>query len=118
MNEILPYIGIITALITAVTGYAMLKAKVKELDERRKEDMENHKDQLAAVRIAKTSRHKEMKEDYNEKIQVAHARIDKLRESVDAQKDKVEEKLDRLGEKIDNNQREILETVTRLITKK
>ena len=117
LSDLLPWFSLITAIGTFVGTFAVMKYRIGQVEKRREEDKQDFKEQLAAVNMSKHSKFKEVKEDYNEKIQVAHTRVDKLRDEVRDSNQKIEQKIETLGEKIDRNHEKLLETVTNLITK-
>lgn len=99
MENINTYIEIATILVAIVSNWALFKYRLGKLED-------NFEKEMAAVKIAKNSKIKEIKEDYKERIQVLHERIDRTRDENNKRFDDVrKESISRnnqLEKKIDN----------------
>lgn len=118
IGDLIPYLGMMVIVAGIIGQWAVNKHKVKELERRRVEDKEDLQDSISAVNISKSSKFKDVKDDFNEKIQITHKRIDKVRDDVAAGNKKTERQIDKLGEKLDQSTDKIYNLITELIKNK
>lgn len=111
MNELLPWMGVVLALAGFIATFSVMKFRIGLVESTRKEDKDDFNVRIESIQIQKGQRLKEIKEDYSDKVEILHNRIDTVRKEVRESNEKVEKKVEKLSEKVDENNKGLSEQI-------
>lgn len=94
------------SVVAFASSYALIQYRVKQMEKRQDATDQDLEKEIQAVNISKRSKFKEIKEDYKERIQVVHERIDRARDASEEKYNMLDQKItqgfDSINSRLDN----------------